>query len=156
ANSKNFPLPSNVYFGAGNTGLPASLAGFVYGFASTGGSGNSKDNDYDLVRMPAADFSKANIASLGSHAADLQDLTGLTGSTPNWGAQGSAVPVISDTRIESLEVTYDPTLGRFLAFYDQNRPVNNDDTMIGSVTVLESANLWGSWSTAAEYNNWGG
>jgi hypothetical protein len=156
ANSKNFPLPGLVYFGAGNTGLPSAVAGFVYGFVSAGGTGNAADDNQELIRMPVGDFSAANIASLGSHAGDVQYFGGLNGSTPIWTTASGAVTVISDVRIESLEVSYDSSIQRYLAFYSQNRPVNGDDTMIGSLTVLESANLWGPWSTAAEYNNWGG
>jgi hypothetical protein len=156
ANTANFPLPASVLFGPGYTNVPSALAGFVYGFGSAGGTGNSADNDQLLIRMPTSDLSKANIASLGSHLADVQYFGGMNGSTPIWTTSANAVPAISDTRIESLEVSYDPNLQRFIAYYDQNRPVNGDDTMIGSVTVLESPNLWGPWSTVAEYNNWGG
>jgi hypothetical protein len=152
ANTVNFPLPGNL-FGPGATNTPAALDGYLYGYFNI----DAASNNMGLFRMPKSDFSKANIASLGSHLGDVRYFAGLSGTTPIWSKSvSSAAAVISDIRTESLSVIYDPNLQRYIATYSQNRPVNNDDTMIGSLTVLEAPNPWGSWSTVADYNNWGG
>jgi hypothetical protein len=137
----NFQPAKFLSFGRDYTGVPESLAGYVYiyGPKQTGGRGNG--NRLYLARAPRS--------RLRERAAyqffDQLD----AGGKPVWVAESAqAQPVFTDSNgVTPGAVVYNPGLKRFLLTCYHVGP--------GQLGVFDAPQPWGPWTTVAYYEHWG-
>ncbi|MFL6606314.1 MAG: hypothetical protein ACJ8R9_33990 [Steroidobacteraceae bacterium] len=149
-----------IQFGPGYTGVPSSLAGFVYIYAVTPQSylGDDASDGTYLVRVPTTQVTTPSA---------YQYFAGLDSSgNPIWSSNGNQKQVIFKDLIDtkytytsadgtacagqrvSMEIglrdaVYDAPLGRYIA---------NAQGRAGQVAFYEAPNPWGPWSNIAYTN----
>jgi hypothetical protein len=137
----NFQPAKFVAFGKDYTGLPDSLAGYVYFCGPKQSPDPGSGDQLYLARAPRtrlreraayAFFQQVNAQGAAAWVADIRQ----------------AHPVFADpSGVTPGAIVYDPVLKRFLLTCFHVGP--------GQLGVFEAANLWGPWSTVAYYQDWG-
>jgi len=131
-------LNSFLNFGRDYAGGPDR---YVYMYGGIGGRA-----EVLLARVP-----RARIEDLAA----CEYFAGQRRGEPTWTTRpGEAVPVLRlprPPRAQSIlfSVVYNAPLGRYLATWSR------DDT-VGKFVLSDAPQPWGPWTTAAEYDNWGG
>ena len=130
-----------VAFGRDYTGLPATLAGYVYLCGPKQSAGRGGGNRLYLARV-----SRARLRERAAY--EFFQSVDAAGN-PVWVAEsGQARSVFTDSNGVALgSVVYDPGLKRFLLTSFHVGP--------GQLGVFDAPTLWGPWATIAYYENWG-
>ncbi len=138
----NFQPAKFVEFGKDYTGLPTSLAGYVYVCGPRQSAEPGSGNRLYLTRAPQT--------RLRDRAA-YEFYGGVKpGGVPAWVADiAQAQPIFVDPNgVTPGAVVYDPGLKRFLLTCFHVGP--------GQLGVFEAPNPWGPWAAIAYYEDWGG
>jgi hypothetical protein len=134
--------PANfVAFGKDYTGIPGSLAGYVYIYGPKQSADRRSGNRLYLVRVPRKNLRKR---------AAYEFFRGVNAAgKPEWVADHAlAQPVFSDPNGAAPgTAVYDPGLKRFLLTCFHVGP--------GQLGVFDGPTLWGPWTTIAYYADWG-
>jgi hypothetical protein len=138
----NFQPSRFLNFGMDGSGVPASLAGYVYLYGLKQALRRGENQSLYLARVPRKRIRER---------AAFQFFRGLDsrGQT-TWSGQFTlAQPIFNDTNgVAPGGIVYEPGLGCFLLTSFHTGP--------GQLGVFEARQPWGPWSTIAYYDNWGG
>jgi hypothetical protein len=138
----NFQPARFLNFGRDGSGLPASLAGYIYLY---GGKNTSQRRESDALYLARVPREKVR------EQAAFHFFSGLDAQgQPTWNPEFTlARPIFSDTNgVAAGGMVYDPGLERYLLTSFHTGP--------GQLGVFESQQPWGPWSTIGYYADWGG
>ena len=128
-------------FGRDYTGLPATLAGFVYIYGPRQAARAGGETQLFLARVPSHRLpERAAYEFFQGQGSDGQ---------PTWAADAARMrPVFSDTNgVTPGTVVYNPGLKRFLLASFHTGP--------GQLGVFDAPTPWGPWTTIAYEADWG-
>ena len=124
-------------FGKGYSGVPAPLAGYVYFY----GQKQGVLNEFYMGRAPQEKLTDRNSYELVSAVENGQ---------PQWTKDAAqARPIFADTRPnhDTATVVYVGPLKRYLLTTFHDGP--------GELSIFDSVNPWGPWTTVAYDSHWG-
>jgi CubicO group peptidase (beta-lactamase class C family) len=137
----NFQPAKFLTFGRDYTGLPGSLAGYVYLYGPRQSADRGSGNRLYLARAPRARLRECAAYEF-FHGVDAA-------GTPVWVADGAlAQPVFVDPNgVTPGSVVYHPGLRRYLLTCFHVGP--------GQLGVFDAPSPWGPWTTIAYHEDWG-
>ncbi len=137
----NFQPGVFLNFGKDYTGVPDSLAGYVYIVGPKHSTGLKGGNRLYLARAPRARL-REGAAYEFFHGLDAA-------AKPAWVAQSAeAKPIFTDPNgVAPGSIVYDPGLKRFLLTCFHVGP--------GQLGLFDAPSPWGPWTTIAYYEDWG-
>lgn len=128
-------------FGRDYSGLPESLAGYVYIYGPKQPAGGGEGNAVYLARVPRNRLRERAAYEFFHH-------TDAAGKAAWVTAEDEAQPVFSDANGVKLGgVVYDPGLKRYLLTGYHTGP--------GQLGVFDAPQPWGPWATVAYEEQWG-
>ncbi|HEX4794197.1 MAG TPA: DUF4185 domain-containing protein [Humisphaera sp.] len=124
-------------FGKGYTGVPPPLEGYVYFY----GQRQGVLNEFYMGRAPREKV---------TDRASYEFVSSIEKGAPRWTSDvGKARPIFADTRPnhDTATVVYVAALKRYLLSTFHDGP--------GELSIFDSANPWGPWTTVAYEEHWG-
>jgi hypothetical protein len=141
-----------VNFGKDYSGVPESLAGYVYVCGQRQPKVGRNGKKLDILRVPIGKIRQEFEYMLFSGAGSAFDFVGKSDKPddkPSPSDFEEPAGIIEDTNgVAIAGIVYNPGIKRFLLTCYHTGP--------GQLGVFEAEDLRGPWSTIAYYENWGG